>query len=375
MKRSGRGPVGGASEGNRLTLYTDGDAAFEVAYEAIQHARQRVWLEMYILEPDEVGRRLVEALVEAARRGCDVILLFDRFGSYRFRARHAAPIRKAGGRVALYNPLFPWRKMGRKIAPFSHRDHRKILIVDETGFTGGRNISAEYGGPGPERFHDVTLRLEGPCVRDLASVFLDSLYNATRDVPPLPPPPPPYPDGVFVDVLELNARTQERDLDRAIETRIDQARRCCYIATPYFIPPAWFRQALIHAAHRGTDVRILTAGQSDVPHARTAGRHLYGGMLASGARIFEMQDPVLHAKFLTIDGYHSIVGSYNIDQFGGKHNLEVGVAARDPVLARALEAEFHATLDQSIEMTLDAWKRRSPLTRFIQWFLYQLSRI
>ena len=367
--------MGGASEGNRLALYTDGDAAFQTAYETIERARQRVWLEMYILEPDEVGRRLVEALVAAARRGCDVILLFDRFGSPRFRARHAAPISKAGGRVALYNPLFPWRKMGRKIAPFSHRDHRKILIVDDVGFTGGRNISTEYGGPGPERFHDVTLRLEGPCVRDLASVFLDSLYRATRTVPPLPPPTPPYPDGVFVDVLELSARTHERDLDRAIETLIEQARRCCYVATPYFIPPTWFRQALLHAVHRGVDVRILTAGESDVPHARTAGRHLYGGLLAGGARIFEMQNPILHAKYLTIDGYHSIVGSYNIDQFGGKHNLEVGVAVRDPALAHALEAEFHANLERSIEVTLDAWKNRSWLTRLLQWFLYQLARI
>ena len=373
--RSGRPPVGGASEDNRLTLYTDGDDAFQVAYEAIERATERVWLEMYILEPDEVGRRLVEVLVAAARRGCEVILLFDRFGSPRFRARHAAPIREAGGRVALYNPLFPWRKMGRKIAPFFHRDHRKILIVDDVGFTGGRNISTAYGGPGPERFYDITLRLEGPCVRHLASVFLDALYSATRLVPPLPPAPPPHPGGVFVDVLELNARTHERDLDTAIQRLLDQARRSCYLATPYFIPPAWFRQALIQAAHRGVAVNILTAGESDVPHARTAGRHLYGGLLAGGGRIFEMQRPVLHAKYLVIDGYHSIVGSYNIDQFGGKHNLEVGVAARDVALARALEADFHANLERSLEVTLDAWRRRPWPTRLLQWFLYQLSRI
>ena len=176
-------------------------------------------------------------------------------------------------------------------------------------------------------------------------------------------------------MLELNARAHERDLDTAIQKLLDQARRSCYLATPYFIPPAWFRQALIHAAHRGIEVNILTAGESDVPHARTAGRHLYGGVLASGGRIFEMQHPVLHAKYLIIDGYHSIVGSYNIDQFGGKHNLEVGVAARDPALAHALEAGFRANLERSVEVTLDAWKRRPWHTRLLQWFLYQLSRI
>lgn len=367
--------VGGASEGNRLTLYTDGDEVFQIAYEAIRQARQRVWLEMYILEPDAVGQSLIEAMAEAARRGCDVILLFDRFGSPRFRARHAAPIREAGGRVALYNPLFPWRKMGRKVAPFVHRDHRKILIVDERGFTGGRNISVEYGGPGPERFYDLTLGLEGPCVRDLASVFLDGLYNATRTVPALPPPPPPLPGGVYADVLELNTRVQDHDLDHAIRTLIAQAQQQCLITTPYLIPPQWVRQALIDAVHRGVAVRILTAGRSDVPHARDAGRHLYGGLLAGGVQIFEMQHPVLHAKYLTIDGLHSMVGSYNLDQYGAKHNLEVGVATRDPALARALEAEFQAGLERAEAVTLDAWQRRPWFTRLWQWLLYQLSRL
>ncbi|MFQ5569562.1 MAG: phosphatidylserine/phosphatidylglycerophosphate/cardiolipin synthase family protein [Rhodothermales bacterium] len=368
-------PVGGGSQGNRLTLYVDGDESFQVAYEAICRAQQRVWLEMYILEPDAVGRMAIDALADAARRGCDVILLFDRFGSPRLRARHAAPIWKAGGRVALYNPFLPWRKMGRKIAPFSHRDHRKILIVDDVGFCGGRNISVEYGGPGPERFYDLTVRLEGPCVRDLATVFRDSLYRATRKVPPLPPASPPFPDGIFVDVLELSARTHERDLDRAIYRMIDQTRRHCYISTPYFIPPAWLRHALIKAGHRGVDVRVLTAGASDVPHARTAGRHVYGGLLAGGGRIYEMQHPILHAKYLTIDGRHSIIGSYNVDQYGGKHNLEVGVATRDPSLARMLEAEFFSNLDHSVEITPAAWKARPWATRLLQWFLFQLSRI
>ena len=367
--------VGGASEGNRLTLFTEGDEAFAVAYEAIQQAEQRVWLEMYILEPDEVGRQAVEALAEAARRGCDVILLFDRFGSARFRARHAAPIRKAGGRVALYNPFFPWRKSGRKIAPLFHRDHRKILIVDDVGFTGGRNISVEYGGAGPEQFYDLTLRLEGPCVRDLASVLLDSLYSATRRIPLLPPRSAALPGGVYVDVLELNARAKERDLDRGIYDLIEKAQDHCYVVTPYFIPPAWFCRALIDAKHRGVDVRVLTAGRSDVPHASIAGRHLYGGLLASGILIYEMQRPTLHAKYLTIDSHHSIIGSYNVDQFGGKHNLEVGVAVRDPELARTLEAEFFAGLERSEERTYAAWKRRPWYTRLFQWLLYQFARL
>lgn len=367
--------VGGASEGNRLTLTTDGDEAFEQAYDAICRARERVWLETYIVEPDEVGEAAVEALAAAARRGCDVVLLYDRWGSPRFRSRHTAPIREAGGRVAVFNPFWPWRKLGRRVASILHRDHRKILIVDDVGYCGGRNLTREYGGPGPERFYDLTLRVEGPAVRDLASVFLDSLHEATGEALPLPPAPPSHPEGAFADVLELNRRRRQHDLDRAILDRLEAARERCLLATPYFVPPAWFLEALVRAARRGVDVQICTAGESDVPLARTAGRHIYGDVLAPGVRIFEVQHPILHAKFLTIDGRESIVGSYNVDRYSERHNLEVGVATDDGALARRLEAVFSSLRADSEEVMLAAWQQRPYTSRFAQWLLYQLARV
>ncbi|ARA93856.1 hypothetical protein AWN76_012270 [Rhodothermaceae bacterium RA] len=372
---SGPPVVGGTSAGNRLTLITDGNEAFRLAYEAIRQARTRVWLESYIVEPDEVGRPAIAALAEAARRGCDVVLLFDRWGSPRLGRRHAAPILEAGGRVATFNPVLPWQKLGRKVASILHRDHRKILIADDVGFCGGRNISVDYGGAGPARFFDETVRLEGPCVRDLAHVFADSFYDATGASLALPPPPPPFPDGVPVAVLGLNARQQELDLKRAIHRLLQHTRRSCYVMTPYFIPPRWFMNALCELARRGTDVRVLTAGHSDVPAARTAGRHLYGRLLRAGVRIFEHRHPILHAKHLTLDDTVGIAGSYNVDRYGEKHNLEVGVIALDPAFTAQLNRTFFERLHHAEEITRSAWQRRTLAARAAQWSLFQLSRI
>lgn len=378
MRRSRSRPAEGpfrASSGHRLTLYTDGDDAFEAAYEAIRSAEERVWLETYIFEPDEVGNMARDALAEAASRGCSVILLFDRWGSPKIGLRYAAPIIEAGGRVAVYNPVFPWRKLGRKIAPMLHRDHRKILVVDELGFCGGANVSLDYGGPGPQLFFDLTLKVEGPCVQDLAATFLATLHDATGDAPSVPRRPKPFADGSVAQVLTLNPREHQKDLDLALDNVLDLAQEQCLLMTPYFVPPRWFKDGLITASERGVDVRILTAGRSDVPLARVAGRHLYEELLRAGVRVFEMQHPVLHAKCITIDGHYSIVGSYNVDAYGGKHNLEVGLASSDEHLSRELADEFHRRTADAEEVHLAEWIKRPWRDRIAEALLHALFRV
>lgn len=364
-----------SSSGNHLTLYTDGDRAFEAAYDAIRTARDRVWLETYIFEPDVVGNMARDALAEAAERGCSVILLFDRWGSPKIGMDYASPITEAGGQVAIYNPALPWRKFGRKIAPIFHRDHRKVLVTDDVGFCGGANVSLDYGGPGPELFFDVTLKVEGPCVQDLAAIFLETLRDTVGDAPEIPARPDPFADGVAARVLTLNARQEDKAYDLALESALRHARKRCFLMTPYFVPPGWFRDALIDSSHRGVDVRILTAGRSDVPLARVAGRHLYQELLEAGIRVFEMQQPILHAKCLTIDGEYSIVGSYNVDAYGSKHNLEIGIASSDETLAGQLEDEFHRRTESAEEVLLDEWLRRPWRSRAAEAVLHALFRV
>lgn len=364
-----------SSPGNRLTLYTVGDQAFESAFEAIQTARERVWLETYIFEPDEVGNMARDALAHAARRGCSVILIFDRWGSPKIGMRYAEPIIEAGGQVAIYNPLLPWRKLGRNIAPILHRDHRKILITDDVGFCGGANVSLDYGGPGPELFFDMTLKVEGPCVQELGILFLDTLEQTGAPVPAVPNRPEPLPGGMPAEVLSLDARQGEMEFDDALHELITDAEDYCLLMTPYFVPPDWFKRELKQAAARGVNVEILTAGRSDVPLARVAGRHLYEELLESGVSVFEMQHPILHAKCLTVDGRYSIVGSYNIDAYGGKHNLEVGIASSDAALASALVAEFRRRTVDAEAIHLEEWRRRPWRSRIAESLLYALSKI
>lgn len=135
------------STGNRLELFCNGDAAFKALWKDIASAEKRVWVEIYILEADYVGKRTVYLLTEAANRGCDVILIYDRFGSSNLPEGFTKPLKEAGGRVVAFNPFSPWRKLGHQAGSILHRDHRKILIVDDDiGFCGGVNLSEKYAG-------------------------------------------------------------------------------------------------------------------------------------------------------------------------------------------------------------------------------------
>ncbi|MEW6071620.1 MAG: phospholipase D-like domain-containing protein [Planctomycetota bacterium] len=366
-------PLGEVTRGNAVTPLLDGDETFAAMWAAIDGAERRVLCTTYILIDDAVGRRTRDALVAAARRGCEVVLQYDAFGSGGLRYSFTAPLVEAGGRVVVYNPLLRLRtRMSRLV-----RNHRKILVVDDAvAFCGGRNIAADYAGErfGTGRFRDVHLRLEGPCVADLARLVRSSIRSSGARAPGRGRRPPPGAEGAVVQVLESNVRHQRRAIQKALRYTLARAVKRCYFTSPYFVPPARLLADMRDAARRGVDVRVLTAGKSDVPVVRRASRHLYGRLLRHGVRIFEMRERTLHAKTATIDGVYAAVGSFNLDHWSYRRNLEVNVTALDGPTARRLEERFTADLALSSEVAFARWGRRGRLERLRDWIAYLLVR-
>jgi cardiolipin synthase A/B len=367
------GTRGGRSTGNSVCLFTNAAELLEAKLGSIRQAQRRVWLETYIIERDEAGGAVFDALVEAAMRGCEVALIFDVSGSPRFSLREYRPLEEAGGRVAMINPPSFWRRLGRNSGPLLYRNHRKTLVADDVGYCGGHNISNDYLGADPW-FVDTTVELRGPCVRDLASVFADSLRVATGESLGLPDPPAALPDGVPVSVLAMDARRDIDQIDEEIERLLRGATHRCWLTLGYFIPDAWLRNLLIDAAARGVDVQVITAGKTDVPPARWAGQHTYSTLLDGGVRIHQMLNPALHAKNMTVDGRWSLVGSYDMNLHQRKQNPEVAVAVEDPGLSGALEKEFARHLERSREVTREERAARSFVTRSVEWASYRLMK-
>jgi len=363
-------PLGGVSGGNSVEILPDGDEAFRAMWAAIAGARREVLLNTYLLAPDSVGRRTLEELTGAARRGCSVFLLYDSFGSSGLRERDVRELVQAGGRVLAFSPVLSWK------APFLRlvRNHRKILVVDdEVGFCGGMNVSRDYAGPdlGNGRFRDAHVRVRGPCVRHLSGI----VRSAFGEEPiPLPEADADV-EGSLVQVLESNVRRHTRAIQKALRYTIMRAVRTCYLTSPYFVPPGRLVRDLQRAAERGVDVRILTAGVSDVPLVRLASHHLHGRLLRSGVRIYEMRESVLHAKTATVDGVYAAVGSFNLDYWSYRRNLEVTVTALDGELAEGLQKRFLEDVGLGVEVGLEDWSRRGFLSRVVQWLAYQVMRM
>ena len=367
---------GGASHDNAVELFTDGDELFDTIWRDIAGASSRVWLETYTIEPDRVGTRTIAELAAAAARGCSVVLLYDAVGSSKLSTEAIETLRAAGCSVMAFNPIWRWRRNG----PLLCRDHRKILVIDDRiGYCGGMNLSEDYAGHrhGRGTFRDCHLRLQGRCVPDLGQVFRSSLAYVLDDsgAPGLGAGSPRAAGPTFVQVLGSSGLRGRRTVQRAVRATIRRALHHCWITTPYFVPPLRLARAIIRAAKRGVDVRILTPGPCDVPIVRMAAQHVYAQFLQHGVRIFELQDCMLHAKSMTIDGLYSTVGSFNLDHWSDKHNLEVNVGMIDPAIAKELEQQFTVNVASAREITLDMLNRRTVWQRFAHWLMYQFLRL
>lgn len=393
---------GGFSSGNRLEVFHSGDQAFLAIIDAIESARESITLETYTLASDRVGVWVRDALVAARKRGVVVTVLYDHIGSAGISGAFFSPMREAGIKVVAFNPIWPWRRRG----PLLFRDHRKIIVVDESvAFCGGMNISVSYAGPtyGTDRFRDSLARVKGPAVKDLLNITRESIAESEFDQRPeafvntivgqvdrkqvlkqflkrlftaLPKVSLPHQnDDTLIQVLRSNMRRNMAHIQRSMEESVDRAVNYCYFTTPYFLPHDGLRRSILNAKRRGVDVRILTAGISDVPLMRYASHHVYTGFLQLGIRIYEMTGKTLHAKLSTIDGVYASIGSYNLDHWSARRNLEVNLSIIDQQVAKDLKEQFMTDIKSAQEITQEQFLSRSALKRFLCWLSYLVFRI
>ncbi|EFA75624.1 phospholipase D [Heterostelium album PN500] len=181
-------------------------------------------------------------------------------------------------------------------------------------------------------------------------------------------------DKVSIQVLESNLMRGKRNLQRGLSILLKNSKSQCFITTPYFLPPRLLRKAIIDTAARGIEVKIITAGKSDVPWVRMAGQHIYRPFLQNGVRIFEMTKTTLHSKTITIDGKYNTIGSYNFDHWS-QRNLEVCVSIADERVAKYIENQFHEDLKLSEEITIDYLNNRSLFNKIYSFLAYQFGRI
>jgi cardiolipin synthase len=288
-----------------------------------------------------------------------------------------------GIEVAEFRPLDPVR-----IWKVNNRDHRKLVIVDgRVAFTGGINISDTYASgsstrPGKSRgrdegWRDTQVEVSGPAVKPLQSIFLATWTRLGRHLDPqesnLYPPLVGQGDALVQVVASDGGDKHEYRIYDAYLAAIRNARQRIWITQAYFAPDERISEALVHAAGRGVDVRVIVPGFTDSSLIFYASRSSYGPLLEGGVKLYEFRNALLHAKTAVVDGVWSTVGSCNIDPRSFAHNNELNAAIVGRNFARAMEAMFHRDLAQSVRIDAAAWKDR-PRSARLKEFMSNLFR-
>jgi cardiolipin synthase len=347
-----------------VRLLVDGDDTYRAIEEAFARAEQQIHAEYYIYDPDEIGRRWRDLLVERASAGVKVRVLLDAMGSSSCDAAFWAPLEKAGGEVRLFNPLHLF-----KIKPgmLNFRTHRKIVIIDgRLAFTGGINVTKGNSGlsSGESAWRDTHIQISGPPTLDLQRIFLEDWLFAGRNVtrwarrdrrilqtpadikswfPDQSPPGGEEPArSPWVQIIDSGPDDDVPLIHRYLFTAISLARQRCWITTPYFIPDEPILTAIVAARNRGVDVRLMIPARGDSRLVTAAARTFAEEVALERVSVHEYQHRMIHAKTIVIDEALSIVGTANIDNRSFRLNFEVMAAIYDRETTAELASHFVA---------------------------------
>jgi cardiolipin synthase A/B len=337
--------------GNDFTLLENGEEFFPRVFACIANATREVIVETFILFEDKVGLQLHEALIAAARRGAQVDLTIDDWGSPDLSEHFLRSLREAGVRIHSFNP-------GRR--PFGlrphllRRMHRKIVVVDrEVAFVGGINYSADHLADfGPAAKQDYAVEIHGPLVAEIHRFCHTALAEGLRYTREkrqwwrwrkqlrAAPEELAHAGPADASFVVRDNRQHTNDIERHYRIAIRAAKQRIVIANAYFFPCYRFIRELRRAARRGVDVRLILQGEPDMPFVKTAAGMLYHHLLRAGVRIYEYCERPLHGKVAVMDDEWATVGSSNLDPMSLSFNLEANVVIRDRAFAALLTGKL-----------------------------------
>ena len=366
--------------GNQLELLDDWRKVLQRMIADIDQAQSTCHMEFYIWHLGGEVDQVVEALLRARQRGVICRILVDAMGSRRFlRSKQADRLRTAG--VELQCAL-PGGLLRLPFVRFDLRMHRKIVVIDGTvAYTGSLNmVDPRYfkRDLGLGQWVDAMVRVTGPAVEALGITFLADWYVETEaELEELRQSgdalTQPRCGESTVQVLPSGPAYRADAIELVLLMAVYAARKELVLTTPYFVPNASLRLALISAARRGVRVTLILPAKVDSLMVRYASQAFRGELLEAGVRIAKFDGGLLHTKSVTVDGEISLFGSLNLDPRSFRLNFEITLGIYDPLFTSRLRELQQQYIDQSELMDLATWHNRPQRQRLTECFARLLS--
>ncbi len=364
--------------GHHIELLQSGEPFFAGVEKIIDEAKHFIHFQTYIIDEDETGLRIINALIRASKRGVRTYLLLDAFGTKYLSDKLINSIEDAGILFRFFSPTFITKGF-----QLSLRLHSKVVMVDgEVAIIGGMNIADRYRGSADKKgWLDFAVLIKGPeCIHILS--ILKKLWNKTfiskdERAHEIISTPVFYQDDITLKVTQNNWYRNKIEILRSYRSAFRNARKRMVIFASYFLPGRNERRLLRNASRRGVDITIVLSAESDTPMVDRATRFLYDFILRNKIKIFEYLPSNLHAKVATVDGKWSTVGSYNLNHVSDYGSIEINVEILDEKFTHHFEELLVTIIKNDCRQitTEDFNSKRTWLSRFSGWLSYQMIRM
>lgn len=352
---------------NEIKIFTIGKDKFESLKRDLKNAKHSIFLQYYIFSDDELGQEISNLLIEKAREGVKVRVIYDHVGSFSSKNRFFRRMAENGVEThPFFKVTFP--QLANRI---NWRNHRKIVVIDnEIGYIGGMNIADRYEkGPGEGKvWRDTHFRLKGDIVTSLAYSFLIdwNFRNPENKIDY------PYSEGceihnhVGMQLVTSGPMSNYNNIALCFQKAISAATKSIYIQTPYFLPTDGLLHALEAAALSNVDVRIMIPRKSDSRMLQYASFSYVTQCLKAGIKIYLYDPGMLHAKSMVVDETFVTAGSTNFDFRSFENNFEANLLIYDRKTNRAMRDIFFEDLSKCTKVRLNSWLKRPRLQRTIE---------
>lgn len=361
-----------------VQIFRWGKDKFDALKMDLKQARNSINLQYYIFSDDDFGQEIAAILMDKARSGLKVRVIYDHVGSFSARRRFFTKMRQAGVEAhPFFRVTFP--QLANRI---NWRNHRKVVVIDDKiGYIGGMNIARRYvDGPGKGKvWRDTHLRVEGPVVASLLYSFAVD-WNFLRhhsDITPIEPVSMKNTVGKLIPAQLITSGPTDRwaSIAMLFQRAILSARKSVYIQTPYFLPTDALLKALQTAALSRIDVRLMIPARSDSNLLRLASYSYITECMQAGIKVYLYKPGMLHSKTMVVDDEFCTIGSTNFDFRSFEHNFEGNMLMYDRAVNREMKDQFFTDIADCAKLTYSSWTHRPLPIRFWESIVRLLSPI
>lgn len=352
---------------NDIKILNTGREKFESLKKDLLNAEKSIFLQYYIFSDDTIGNEIARILIDKARSGVEVKVIYDPVGSFSTPNKFFRNLAANGVEI---HPFFrvTFRQLANRI---NWRNHRKIVVVDgRIGYIGGMNIADRYRLDSSEgmAWRDTHYRLEGDIVESLMCSFLIdwNFKNPKKDLEYPEIPPVGIRNDVGMQFVPAGPMSQYDNIALSYMKAISGATRSVYIQTPYFLPTDGLLHALEAAAMADVDVRVMIPRKSDSRMLQYASFSYVTQCLKAGIKVYVYDPGMIHAKTLIIDDTLTAVGSANFDFRSFENNFECMLMVYDRDFNKELRNLFFSDMRHCTKLTVNSWHSRPRFQRTLE---------